>query len=159
MFSVNLILMVTCFLVRQALASCPCGYTIVDTAARYTNMILTNFSLFPDTPNLTKNQDFTSDWKVASNTIAAAASGTLARQYNRENVFVRSGALHLRQVAYTIDSSTTGDPVSCASIFSAKSDFLYGSFRVLSRVSVDQTATNKGSVAGWFFYAVSRKPA
>ena len=146
--------MIICSLARQTLASCDCGYVTGDTVAHYTNMIMTNFSLFLDTPKPSDNPRSISDWTVASNTITASWPRTVVRHYNPENEFVRYRALNLR---HTTDSDTAGDTVSSASIFSAKSDFLFGGFRMISITSANQTAFSKGSIGGWSFCAIGTK--
>lgn len=138
----------------RAWASCECGYVLPDTDAYFTNMIASNFADVADTHDPSSSAAFSAAWAVTDMGFGSPGNGALGRVYDPTNVWFQGGQLILRQRAYTPANAAAHDDVSCAAIIS-KGTFLYGSFRTVSRVTYDSTAQYKGSVAGWFFYAVN----
>ena len=133
-------------------ANCECGYKLKQTNAFFTHKFFVDFSVIPDTTDYSALQEVLPDWNIQSWTSNDTSSddGTLVRQNDRENVWVKNGALQLRQKGHAKGSH---GPVSIAEVQSVRDDFYFGSFRSKFRVKVDKNAKG-GSVAGFFFYYV-----
>ncbi|KAK5115859.1 hypothetical protein LTR85_009453 [Meristemomyces frigidus] len=133
---------------RIAASDCTCGYTVNATSSE-------NYALFTEqfeTPLLNAPRNVTWDsepgvlWQAQEyNTTPAAARGPYGKAAQPENVVLDSG-LQLWVRSKLLDSSN-GQMVPIAEVVTARSDLLYGSFRVGM-----QTTTVTGTCGAFFFY-------
>jgi hypothetical protein len=140
--------------VTLAVAQCECGYWMDDTGDYFTHAIYNNFSTFQPSKTISSNTNFTRHW-VAQNwgLVPISRATPLPIRNTRENVYIDNGNLILKQAGYPKESVTAGGNVSVASITSQLGDIYHGSFRTEIKV---EGATG-GSVAGFFWYHVSRR--
>lgn len=111
---------------------CDCGYRLSN-GDRYTHRIHNNFTNFKDTTSEQNLIQSLPDWYV----MGWRAEGdpelhTIPRQNDRSNVWIKGGVLYMRQRAHPENSS---EPVSVSEINTREDDILYGSFRMLYKVS------------------------
>lgn len=111
---------------------CDCGYRLSN-GDRYTHRIHNNFSKFEDTTDEQNLIQSLPDWYI----MGWRAEGdselhTIPRQNDRSNVWIKDGVLYMRQRAHPENSS---EPVSVSEINTRQDDMLYGSFRMLYKVS------------------------
>ncbi|KAF2765799.1 concanavalin A-like lectin/glucanase [Teratosphaeria nubilosa] len=130
--------------IALATSNCDCGYTINSTIL-FTNALQTNFT---QSGQVTWTSEASVEWQAQQyNTSAAAARGPYGKAAELQNVLVDNTGLQLWARSDSLDGGADGKLVPIAEVVSARSDFLFGSFRV----GMKSTAIN-GTCGAFFFY-------
>lgn len=127
------------------LADCECGYTI-NTTTRFTESLETTF-LHTTNTSVTWSSEAGIPWRAQQyNVTPAAARGPYGKAAELRNVVVADDGLQLWVRSQLLDNGTAR-LVPMAEVVTARSDMLYGSFRV----GMKTTGVN-GTCGAFFFY-------